>query len=103
MPHSFKYIQSHRHARTVHILLQPGRIAQQHFVVSHLDIGGREACKIRKKRRNMGIGLSVCRSIVKAHGGTMSAANAPDGGAVFCFTLPLENIDMEDIPDENQG
>lgn len=55
------------------------------------------------KRRNMGIGLSVCRSIVKAHGGTMSAANAPDGGAVFCFTLPLKNIDMEDIPDENQG
>lgn len=55
------------------------------------------------KRRNMGIGLSVCRSIVKAHGGTISAANAPDGGAVFCFTLPLKNIDMEDIPDENQG
>ena len=41
-------------------------------------------------RRNMGIGLSVCRSIVKAHGGAMSAAHAEAGGAVFCFTLPME-------------
>ena len=41
-------------------------------------------------RRNMGIGLSVCSSIVKAHGGAMSAANAEAGGAVFCFTLPME-------------
>lgn len=52
-------------------------------------------------RRNMGIGLSVCRSIVKAHGGTMSAANAPDGGALFCFTLPLENLYTEDTANEN--
>ncbi len=41
-------------------------------------------------RRNMGIGLSVCSSIVKAHGGAMSAANAAAGGAIFCFTLPME-------------
>ena len=54
-------------------------------------------------RRNMGIGLSVCRSIVKAHGGTMSAANAPDGGAMFCFSLPLENQCTEDSDNENQG
>ena len=41
-------------------------------------------------RRSMGIGLSVCCSIVRAHGGAMSAANGPDGGAAFCFTLPME-------------
>lgn len=40
-------------------------------------------------KRNMGIGLSVCMSIVKAHGGTMTAENSPSGGAVFRFTLPL--------------
>lgn len=40
-------------------------------------------------KKNMGIGLSVCRAIVKAHGGTMSGGNLPDGGAVFCFYLPL--------------
>ena len=41
-------------------------------------------------RRNMGIGLSVCMSIVQAHGGTMQAENRETGGALFSFTLPLE-------------
>jgi two-component system sensor histidine kinase KdpD len=41
-------------------------------------------------RRNMGIGLSVCMSIVKAHGGRMIAENAPEGGAVIRFSLPLK-------------
>ncbi len=39
--------------------------------------------------RRMGIGLSVCRTIVQAHGGTIEAGNQPQGGAVFKFTLPL--------------
>ena len=41
-------------------------------------------------KRNMGIGLSVSLTIIKAHGGTMSAGNLPEGGAEFTFTLPLE-------------
>lgn len=40
-------------------------------------------------RRNLGIGLSVCMSIVRAHGGTMSADNLPSGGARVAFTLPM--------------
>ena len=39
--------------------------------------------------RGMGIGLSICMSIVKAHQGKMEAENKKDGGAVFRFTLPL--------------
>lgn len=39
--------------------------------------------------RQMGIGLSVCKTIVKAHGGEISAANRREGGAQFTFTLPL--------------
>lgn len=40
-------------------------------------------------KRNMGLGLSVCLAIVRAHGGTMEAKNLPDG-AEFTFSLPLE-------------
>ena len=53
-------------------------------------------------RRNMGIGLSVCMSIVQAHGGTMQAENRETGGALFSFTLPLEEYRDED-PRENSG
>lgn len=41
-------------------------------------------------RRNMGIGLSVCMSIVRAHGGRMTAQNRKEGGACVTFALPLE-------------
>ena len=39
-------------------------------------------------KRNMGLGLSVCRAIVRAHGGHLNARNL-EQGAEFCFTLPL--------------
>ena len=42
------------------------------------------------KKRNMGIGLSVCLSIIKAHKGTMKAENKPEGGARMTFTLPVK-------------
>lgn len=41
------------------------------------------------KKRNMGIGLSVCSSIIKAHKGTMKAENKEEGGAKMTFTLPF--------------
>lgn len=41
-------------------------------------------------KRNMGIGLSVCKSIIKAHRGNMRAENREEGGARMIFTLPME-------------
>ncbi len=40
-------------------------------------------------RRGIGLGLSISRSIVTAHGGTISAFNAQPRGAVFRFTIPM--------------
>jgi two-component system sensor histidine kinase KdpD len=42
--------------------------------------------------RGMGIGLSICKTIVKAHGGTLEAVNGKEDGAVFFFRLPLEGV-----------
>lgn len=49
-------------------------------------------------KRDMGIGLSVCSAIIQAHGGTLSARNGHNGGAVFTFTLPLEEQDENKRP-----
>ncbi len=51
-----------------------------------------------KEKRNSGIGLSVCSTIVKAHGGKIYADNHPEGGAVFRFSLDVE----EGIEDDEQ-
>ena len=40
------------------------------------------------KAGGLGVGLSLSRTIVEAHGGTIAAEPAPDGGALFRFTLP---------------
>jgi len=39
-----------------------------------------------------GLGLAIVKGIIDAHGGQVSAANRPGGGAVFRFTLPLDTI-----------
>ena len=46
-------------------------------------------------RHNMGIGLSVCDTIIKAHGSEITAKNRPEGGAEFTFALEMEDFDEQ--------
>ena len=39
--------------------------------------------------QHSGLGLSIARQIANAHGGSLTAANRPDGGAIFTLCLPL--------------
>ena len=41
------------------------------------------------KETGLGLGLSICKRIVEAHGGRIDAADRPEGGAVFTVRLPL--------------
>jgi PAS domain S-box-containing protein len=43
------------------------------------------------KGKGLGMGLAIVRSIVKSHGGTITAENVDDGGARFHFTLPAKS------------
>ena len=45
----------------------------------------------RTSKVGMGLGLTICQSIIKAHGGLIWAENREGGGVIFCFTLPLKN------------
>jgi two-component system, cell cycle sensor histidine kinase and response regulator CckA len=46
----------------------------------------------KRPGRGTGLGLSICKSVMKEHNGSVEAANAPDGGAVFTVTLPVSPV-----------
>lgn len=61
----------------------PNEIKEGLFTGSFVDSGA----PVDGKRNNMGIGLSVCTAIVRAHGGDLTEENNDEGGATFRFSL----------------
>ena len=43
---------------------------------------------VTTKRQGMGVGLSISRTIIEAHGGSIVTRPNPSGGTIFSFTLP---------------
>ena len=65
--------------------ISPERLS--HLFTGYLD---RESIPADGRRSNMGIGLSVCAAIIKAHGSEIHVTNNETGGASFHFSLELE-------------
>ena len=52
--------------------------------------------KISDSRRSLGLGLSLCKSIVNAHGGDITLTDNEPHGSVFSFTLPLSEVNLNE-------
>lgn len=47
-------------------------------------------------RRSLGLGLSLCKSIINAHGGELELSDNVPQGAVFTFSLPIEEVNLHE-------
>lgn len=110
----FENVTSHALSATqiwLHISCQPGRVMisveddgvgiSQNQLATIFDGAARQKAQDRSDdRRSMGIGLSVCRSIIRAHGGDMKADRSIHGGAAFSFYLPCSEVDNDQYVSE---
>lgn len=54
------------------------------------------ANRISDCRRSIGLGLSLCKSIINAHGGEITIADNVPHGAIFVFTLPVGEVEIHE-------
>ena len=54
------------------------------------------ANKVADSRRSLGLGLSLCKSIVTAHGGTIEVTDHVPKGTTFTFTLPGGEVELHE-------
>ncbi len=54
------------------------------------------ANKIADSRRSLGLGLALCKTIISAHGGEISITDNTPHGAMFTFTLPVKEVDINE-------
>lgn len=54
------------------------------------------ANQVADSRRSLGLGLSLCKSIVDAHGGEITVSDNKPNGTIFTFTLPVGEVDLHE-------
>lgn len=52
--------------------------------------------QIADSRRSLGLGLALCKSIITAHDGTITVEDNKPHGTTFCFTLPIEEVNLHE-------
>jgi two-component system, LuxR family, sensor kinase FixL len=92
-------IDAMAHSERRQIVIASAAATDRMVEISVIDSGPGLAEEVRQrlfqpfvttKAEGMGVGLSICRSIVEAHGGRMSAGDNAGGGTMFRFTIPGE-------------
>lgn len=78
--------------------IEPGQ--EETIFGEFVSLAGREP----DQKHGMGLGLAICREVVKAHGGEIRAENRPEGGARFVFWLNAQPaVQMEEMEEEYGG
>ena len=72
----------------------PGIPDQEKKQIFHMFYTGSTA--VADSRRSLGLGLGLCKSIVSAHGGTISVSDNQPVGTVFTFTIPAGEVEVHE-------
>ena len=70
-------------------VMDHGRGIPEYMLDKLFEPGVAHSAEVVDASHGVGIGLSICKAIVQAHGGTIRGQNKEEGGAIFSFTLPL--------------
>jgi two-component system sensor kinase FixL len=90
-----------RRELTIRLVASPEDMAEIRVIDTGPGISATIADKLfqpfvsTKSGAGMGVGLSICRTIIEAHGGGIWAEPNPEGGAVFRFTVPRATAEAE--------
>lgn len=92
---------SYRHDR-VYVKIEDDGDGIDAKVIDHLfDEFVTTSKKDADQKRGIGLGLAICKAVIKAHDGEISAQNRQEGGAKFTFWLPAKKVETDEREDND--